>query len=152
MTAEIKLPPFPEGLCLREDIEDYAREAVRLNATVPDEPNWRHPKIQGLIGSEARLRITIDLIWRILENPNDEFGPSDMEYWDTIHDKLKEALSTESAQQPLTDEKCDAIYRALDSWARGFDEYEFGLPQVCGGGGEGGREVIRHALRNRSQE
>jgi hypothetical protein len=56
------------------------------------------------------------------------------------------------AQQPLTDEKCDAIYRALDTWARGFDEYEFGLPQVCGGGGEGGREVIRHALRNRSQE
>ncbi len=32
MTDNIKLPPFPEGLCLREDIEDYAREAVRLNA------------------------------------------------------------------------------------------------------------------------
>lgn len=37
MTDNIKLPPYPEGLCLREDIEDYAREAVRLNAqAVPD--------------------------------------------------------------------------------------------------------------------
>ena len=25
---EIKLPPVPEGMCLREDIEDYARAAV----------------------------------------------------------------------------------------------------------------------------
>lgn len=55
------------------------------------------------------------------------------------------------AQQPLTDEQCDAIYMALDSWAREFDAYEFGLPQVCGGGGEGGREVIRRALRSMSQ-
>jgi len=66
----------------------------------PDEPNWRHPKIQGLIGSEARLRITIDLIWQILEDPNQEFTASDMEYWDAIHDKLKEALSTKPAPQP----------------------------------------------------
>jgi hypothetical protein len=82
----------------------------------PDEPNWRHPKIQGLIGSEARLRITIDLIWRILEDPNQEFGPSDMEYWDTIHDKLKEALSTkpaapQPAQQPVDErEAFEAIF------------------------------------------
>ena len=31
MTAEIKLPPFPEGMCLREDIEDYARAAVEAD-------------------------------------------------------------------------------------------------------------------------
>jgi hypothetical protein len=62
-------------------------------APLSDEPNWRHPKIQGLIGSEARLRIQIDLIWRILEDPNQEFGPSDMEYWDTLHDKLKSTLT-----------------------------------------------------------
>ena len=84
-------------------------EAVRLNAqAVPDEPDWRHPKIQGLIGSGARLRIAIDLIWQILEDPNQEFTASDMEYWDTIHDDLKAALSAapaapQPAQQPLTD-------------------------------------------------
>lgn len=79
---------------LREAITDYAREAVRLNmAPLSDDPNWRHPKIQGLIGSEARLRIQIDLIWRILEDPNQGFGPSDMEYWDTLHDKLKSTLA-----------------------------------------------------------
>ena len=128
--------------------ENERRDAVRLNVRgLPDEPDWRHPKIQGLIGSEARLRIAIDLIWQILEDPNQEFTASDMEYWDTIHDRLKEALSTKPVQ-PLTDEECDAIYMALDSWARGFDEYEFGLPRVCG---EGGREVIRNALRSVGQ-
>jgi len=30
-TKEIKLPPYPEGLCLREDIEDYARAAVEAD-------------------------------------------------------------------------------------------------------------------------
>jgi hypothetical protein len=68
--------------------------AAGLNlAPLSDEPNWRHPKIQGLIGSEARLRIQVDLIWRILEDPTQEFGSSDMEYWDTLHDKLKSTLT-----------------------------------------------------------
>jgi hypothetical protein len=40
------------------------------------------------------------LIWQILEDPNQEFTASDMEYWDAIHDKLKEALSTKPAPQP----------------------------------------------------
>jgi len=31
MTDNIKLPPFPDGLCLREDIEDYARDAVEAD-------------------------------------------------------------------------------------------------------------------------
>jgi len=77
----------------------YARAAVAADRA-QREPNWRHPKIQGLIGSEARLRITIDLIWKILEDPNQEFTASDMEYWDTIHDKLKDALSTKPAAPP----------------------------------------------------
>ncbi len=97
----IKLPPLgphdhpdPRSFMWSESeiraIQDYARETYRLNMSpLSDEPNWRHPKIQGLIGSEARLRIQVDLIWRILEDPNQEFGPSDMEYWDTLHDKLK---------------------------------------------------------------
>lgn len=101
MTDNIKMPPMPlaassygmSGEYTQSQMRAYAREAVRLNATVPDEPDWRHPKIQGLIGSEARLRITIDLMWQILEDPNQEFTASDMEYWDTIHDKLKAALS-----------------------------------------------------------
>jgi hypothetical protein len=92
---------------------------------VPDEPDWRHPKIQGLIGSEARLRITIDLMWQILENPNQEFGPSDMEYWDTIHDKLKEALSTKpAAPQPAQQER-------KRRYAQGTALGEFGIIPVC---------------------
>lgn len=56
-----------------------------------------------------------------------------------------QAQEAAPAQQPLTDAQCDAIYMALDNWAREFDEYEFGLPHSCGGGVEGGREIIRQA-------
>lgn len=84
--------PDPAGAWVRYDDHAAALSAAQ-DAPAPDEPDWRHPKIQGLIGSEARLRITIDLIWQILEDPNQEFTASDMEYWDTIHDKLKAALS-----------------------------------------------------------
>lgn len=48
--------------------------------------------------------------------------------------------------QPLTDEQCDAIYTALDVWARKADAYEFGLPRAYGGGAKGGREIIRNAI------
>lgn len=58
---------------------------------------------------------------------------------------LLEADAQQPAIKPLTDEQCDAIYVALDEWAREFDNYEFGLPRHCGGGIEGGREVIRKA-------
>jgi len=50
----------------------------------------------------------------------------------------------------MTDDQCDAIYNALDEWAREFDSHEFGLPQVCGGGVEGGRGIIRRAIRART--
>lgn len=78
---------------LAEELAEQADDKAVNMAPLSDEPNWRHPKIQGLIGSEARLRIQVDLIWRILEDQNQEFGPSDMEYWDTLHDKLKSTLA-----------------------------------------------------------
>jgi hypothetical protein len=55
-------------------------------------------------------------------------------------------------RKPLTDEECDAIYDALDDWAREFDSSEFGLPRICGGGAEGGRVVIRRAHGIKEQE
>jgi hypothetical protein len=44
----------------------------------------------------------------------------------------------------LTDEQCDAIYYALDIWAKEIDYYEYGLPMTA----EDGREVIRSAIRS----
>lgn len=55
-------------------------------------------------------------------------------------------------QQSLTDEQCDAIYTALDQWAREFDQYEFGLPSHCGDGIVGGREIIRCAFEANLRE
>lgn len=112
MNTEIKLPIPPKPDTRHFDIERttdvwshsqaqmlaYARAAVAADRA-QREPNWRHPKVQALIGSDARKCIQIDLMWRILEDPNQEFTASDMEYWDTIHDKLKEALSTKPAAQ-----------------------------------------------------
>lgn len=55
--------------------------------------------------------------------------------------------SVAPSQAPsLTDAQCDAIFDALHNWAMDVDNYEFGLPQVSGGGKETGRGVIRRAL------
>ncbi len=67
---------------------------------VPDEPDWRHPKIQALIGADARNRICIDLVWRILENPRREFTAGDMEYWDKLHDKVQEVALAAAPEAP----------------------------------------------------
>lgn len=67
---------------------------------VPDEPDWRHPRIQALIGADARNRICIDLVWRILENPRGEFTAGDMEYWDKLHDKVQEVALAAEPEAP----------------------------------------------------
>lgn len=51
-----------------------------------------------------------------------------------------------AADGVLSDAQCDAIYYALDAWARDLDSYDFGLPMVVGDGVDGGRKVIRDAL------
>jgi len=89
----------------------YARAAVAADRA-QREPNWRHPKVQALIGSDARKCIQIDLMWQILEDPNQEFTASDMEYWDTIHDKLKEALSTKPAATQPAEPNAREIFNA----------------------------------------
>lgn len=68
---------------------------------VPDEPDWQHPKIQALIGADARNRICIDLVWRILEDPSREFTASDMEYWDKLHDKVQEVALAAAPEAPV---------------------------------------------------
>lgn len=90
---------------LRAAMAEQADDKAVNMAPLSEEPNWRHPKIQGLIGSEARLRIQVNLIWRILEDPNQEFGPSDMEYWDTLDDKLKSTLAAHGSK--VTDMTAD---------------------------------------------
>lgn len=67
---------------------------------VPDEFDYKHPKAQALIGADARHRIIIDLVWRILEDPRREFTASDMEYWDTLHDKVQEVALAAAPEAP----------------------------------------------------
>lgn len=63
----------------------------------PDEPDMRHPKIQRLIGAKARISIELQLVEQLLDDPDCELTSMDMEYWNGMHDKLREKLT--AAQQ-----------------------------------------------------
>ena len=97
-------------------VELYASPALRQPANVNTvivhshpapavdaEPNWKHSKIQALIASDARNRIVIDLIWQLIDNPECELTSMDMEYWDLIHETLKNKLS----QAALDANRCE---------------------------------------------
>ena len=62
-------------------------------ALADDEPDMRHPKIQSLIGAKARLQIELRLVEQLLDDPHFETTASDMEYWNTIHDRLYKVLT-----------------------------------------------------------
>jgi hypothetical protein len=64
------------------------------------EPDMRHPKIQALIGKNARQHIWMMLVEQLVEDPNFETTAMDMEHWDTLHDKLKEKLTAAPAAVP----------------------------------------------------
>ena len=63
-----------------------------LHATVSEEPNMRHPKIQALIGSNARRNIELQLVEQLLDDPDCELTSMEMEYWYGLHDKLRDRL------------------------------------------------------------
>lgn len=86
------------------------REAAALLAEdkAGGEPDWRHPKIQALIGADARNRIVINLIWQLIEDPECELTASDMEYWDDIHDALKAKLTHPSRKSPPASPTCSS--------------------------------------------
>jgi hypothetical protein len=72
-----------------------------------DEPDWRHPKIQSLIGAKARVEIALGLVKQLLDDPYFETTASDMEYWDTLHDRLYKVLTQ--------DDRLATFYKSLDS-------------------------------------
>ena len=51
---------------------------------------------------DDRLEIKLRLIEQLIENPNFEATSVDMEYWEPLHDKLKNKLTT-----------CEALARAV---------------------------------------
>lgn len=75
-------------------------------AQQPQEPDWKHPKIQALIGADARNRIVIDLIWQILKDPEGNFSAMDMEYWDSIHDAVQAAVMKDQQPQAEVVQAC----------------------------------------------
>jgi hypothetical protein len=69
------------------------------------EPDMRHPKIQALIGSRARCQIELLLVEQLIEDPDCDLTSMDMEYWGSMHDRLKKALTkaAPAQRQPLSE-------------------------------------------------
>ena len=96
-----------EHLPVHFDEHFEAIEALKSAIAQPEqEPDMRHPKIQRLIGSNARRNIEMSLIEQLLEDPDCELSCMDMEYWGPTHDRLREKLlATPPQRKPLTDEE-----------------------------------------------
>ena len=91
--------------CALSDSRPYIVKSREVSTTLraalaaqPAEPNMRHPKIQALIGGKARAEIELGLVEQLLEDPNFETTPMDMEHWGPLHDKLKAALTAQPAE------------------------------------------------------
>lgn len=69
-----------------------------------DEPDMLHPKIQALIGSNARKNIEMSLVEDILRE-GDALNTTamGMEYWNSIHDKLAEVVTDAQRYRYLRD-------------------------------------------------
>jgi hypothetical protein len=87
--------------------------AVCAALAAQQEPDWRHPKIQALIGRDAHKGIQLRLIEQLLENPEYEPTALSMEYWDSTHDKLLKALS---AQPPVVPQGLIERCREILEW------------------------------------
>jgi hypothetical protein len=87
----------------------------------------RHPKIQRLIGGNARRDIEIGLIEQLLEDPDCELTPMGMEYWGPMHDKLREKLLAAHPQRTAltVDQAVYALSSALaesKGWLRDYSD------------------------------
>jgi len=86
---------------LRVYTAKITKQAATAPATAdPADPDMRHPKIQRLIGSNARKDIEMRLVEELLDDPDADMSPMAMEYWNNTHDKLRAALKA-SAQPAL---------------------------------------------------
>lgn len=56
-------------------------------------------RLQFYIGAKARREIELSIVRDLLEDPDFETSAMDMEYWDDLHDKLRDVLSQLSATQ-----------------------------------------------------
>jgi hypothetical protein len=101
--------PLDDTMGLLTQIDNMTCSLVRAEAApTVVEPDMRHPKIQRLIGGNARRDIEIGLIEQLLEDPDCELTSMGMEYWGPMHDKLREKLlAAHPPRTPLTDEQID---------------------------------------------
>lgn len=74
-------------------VEEIGTDRVRLLMKAPTppasaEPDMRHPKIQALIGANARLKIMLQIIDSMISDDDYEMLATDCDYTTSIHDKV----------------------------------------------------------------
>lgn len=111
---------------------DHLRDDTEMIEDANDAEDHRL-RIERLVRANARRAMVIDIIERLVEDPErEDFGPSDMEYWNPLHDALREKLRAALAEQDHSERDLDmvsptvkdrlqvAAQAALDVWASGI--------------------------------
>ena len=62
---------------------------AEVRALRAGEPNMRHPKIQHLISQKARQSIELNMIDRMIDEPDFEYSGSDYDYQTNLTDKVE---------------------------------------------------------------
>ena len=83
-------------------------------------------RIERLVRSNARRAMVIDIIERLVENPECEMHPSGMEYWNPLHDALRAKLLAAPRREwkGLTDEEVERLTEKTfwpDEFARAIE-------------------------------
>lgn len=120
ITVTVSAPANWESRLDMQWVLEREIHADRWSWTWPEtEPNMRHPKIQALIGSNARKNIEMSLVEELLdEGPELDLSSMDMEYWNSTHDKLREALlRAETLTKAL-----EQARKALEFYANGDNQ------------------------------
>ncbi len=78
------------------------------------EPDWSHPKIQAVLSSRARAQIELALVQALLESEAPDFAAYEMEYWTSLHDKLRDTLQSHREAIAKRDAALVACVEALE--------------------------------------
>lgn len=85
-----------------------AAEVRRLQAVHPPSLDDETKKLQNLLSENARLSI-LNHLYEQISDGREEFSAMDMDYWDSSHDKLLEAI-----QNKLDDDTRKMVLELLD--------------------------------------
>lgn len=152
MTADhIELKPCP--FCGKEALDQWPCEWLDGSGANVIRCAWCHGAAPAKVWNRRALAAEAGagepVVWvnpDDLDNPNFVGINAAKAGHESLGKHYTRPLYAAAPRASVTDAECDAIYQALNDWARDVDSYDFGLPMYSGGGAEAARDVIRKAL------